>query len=63
MIFSLPTGIIKKLLKVTRNKKKKHNKVVLLAKRKLNSVETLMFQALIDLEITNEEFKVIVDEK
>ena len=27
-IFSLTTGIIKKLLKITRNKKKKHNKIV-----------------------------------
>ena len=41
-IFSLITGIIKKLLKITRNKKKKHNKIVMLAKSKLNSIETLM---------------------
>ena len=31
LIFSLTTGIIKKLLKVTTNKKKKHNKIVMLA--------------------------------
>ena len=29
--FSIPTGIIKKLLKTARNKKKKHNKIVMLA--------------------------------
>ena len=28
LAFSISTGIIKKLLKITRNKKKKHNKIV-----------------------------------
>ena len=42
LVFSLTTGIIKKLLKVTRKEKKKHNKIVVLAKNKLNSIETLM---------------------
>ena len=54
LIFSLTTGIIKKLLKVKRKKKKKHNKIVMLAKSKLNSIETLMSQALIDLDISHE---------
>ena len=40
LAFSLTTGIIKKLLKITRKKKKKHNKIVVLAKSKLNSIET-----------------------
>ena len=63
LVFSLTTGIIKKLLKVTRKKKKKHNKIVMLAKSKLNSTETLMSQALIDLDINHEEFKTIVNEQ
>ena len=42
LIFSLTTGIVKKLLNITRNKKKKHNKILMLAKRRLNSVETLI---------------------
>ena len=63
LVFSLGTGIIKKLLKVTRKKKKKHYKIVMLAKSKLNSIETLMPQALIDLGISHEEFKAIVNEK
>ena len=63
LAFSLTTGIIKKLLKITRKKKKKHNKIVMLAKSKLNSIETLMSQALIDLDISHEEFKTIVNEK
>ena len=42
---------------------KKHNKIVMLAKSKLNSIESLMSQALIDLDISHEEFKTIVNEK
>ena len=63
LAFSLTTGIIKKLLKITRTKKKKHNKIVMLAKSKLNSIETLISQALIDLDIRHKEFKTIVNEK
>ena len=51
------------MLKLTRKKKKKHNKNVMLAKSKLNSIETLMSQALIDLDISHEEFKTIVNKK
>ena len=61
--FSLTTGVLKKLLIITRNKKKKHNKTFMLAKCKLNSIETLIFQPLVDLEISHGEFKTIVDEK
>ena len=35
----------------------------MLAKGKLNSIESLMSQALIDIEISHEEFKTIVNEK
>ena len=37
--------------------------IVILAKSKLNSIETLISQALIYLEISHEEFKAIVNEK
>ena len=63
VVFSLTTGTVKKLLNVTRKKKKKRNKIVTLAKSKLNSIKTLMSQALIDLYISHEEFKTIVNEK
>ena len=63
LIFSLTTGIIKKLLNITRNKKKKHDKILMLAKSKLNSIETLISQALIDLDISHEEFIRILNEK
>ena len=42
LVFSSRTGAIKKVLKITRNKKKKHNKTVMLTKNKLNSIETLI---------------------
>ena len=63
LIFSLTTGIVKKLLNITRNKKKKHDKILMLAKSKLNSIETLISQALIDMEISHEEFITILNEK
>ena len=63
LIFSLTTEIVKKLLNITRNKKKKHDKILMLAKSKLNSIETLVSQALIDMEISHEEFITILKEK
>ena len=63
LIFSLTTGIVKKLLNITRNKKKKHDKILMLAKSKLSSIETLVSQALIDMEISHEEFNAIIREK
>ena len=63
LIFSLTTGIVKKLLNITRNKKKKHDKILMLAKSKLNSIETLISQTLIDLDINHEEFIRILKEK
>ena len=63
LIFSLTTGIVKKLLSIARNKKKKYNKILMLAKSKLNSIETLISQTLIDLEISHGEFVEILKEK
>ena len=63
LIFSLTTGIVKKLLNITRNKKKKHDKILMLAKSKLNSIETLISQALINMKISHEEFVTILKEK
>ena len=60
LIFSLTTGIIKKLLNITRNKNKKHDKILTLAKSKFVNIETLVSQALIDMEINHEEFNAII---
>ena len=63
LIFSLTTRIVKKLLNMTINKKKKHDQLLMLAKSKFNSIETLISQALIDLNISHEEFTMILNEK
>ena len=63
LTFSLITGIMKKLLNIIRKKKKKHDKIVMLAKSKLNSINTLISQALIDMDISHEEFITTLKEK
>ena len=50
LLFSFTTGIINKLLKITRNEKR-NNKIVMLAKSKLNRIEIVISQAVIDLRI------------
>ena len=50
LAFSISTGLIKKILKITRNKKKKHNKIIMLARSKLNSIESKISKALKDNE-------------
>ena len=61
--FTLTIGIVKNLLSMTRNKKKKHDKILMQVKSKLNSIETLVSQALIDMELCHEEFIAIFKEK
>ena len=63
LIFTVTTGVVKKLLNITRKKKKKHNKIIALARSKLNIIETLISQALIDFEISHEKFSKIIYEK
>ena len=63
VLFTVTTGIVKKLLNATRKRKKKHNKIIALATNKLNIIETLMSQALIDFEKSHDEFSKIIDEK
>ena len=63
LAFSISTGIIKKLLKTTRNKKKKQNKIVMLARSKLNSIESKISEALINNEISHEDFMTIINEE
>ena len=41
---------------MTRNRKKKNDKILMLAKSKLDSIEILVSQALIDMEISRQEF-------
>ena len=55
--------MVKTLLNITRKKKKKHNKIIALARSKSNIIENLISQALIDFEITHEKFSKIFYEK
>ena len=50
-------------MKITENEEKKHDEIVMVAKNELNSIETLISQALIDLEISQKEFIKIFKEK
>ena len=63
LIFTVTTGVVKKLLNITRKKKKKHNKIIALARSKLNIIETLISQALTDFDISHEEISKIIYEK
>ena len=64
LAFSISTGIVKKLLKTMRNKNKKHNKVVMLARSKLNSIKRKISEVLINNEISHEDFMTInIEEK
>ena len=53
LAFSISAGIIKKLLKTTRNKKKKHNKIVMLLRSKLSSIESKTSETLINNKISH----------
>ena len=63
LLFSVTAGVIKELRRIPINKKKKHDKILMLAKTKLNCIENLVSQALIDMEISHEEFSAIIMEK
>ena len=60
IVFSLATGIIKKLLKI---KRKSMIRFLCWLKKNSNSIETLVFQALIDMEKSHKEFITILKQK
>ena len=62
LIFTIGTGISKSLLKVNKKRKMKHNKIIALAKNKLNTIDTLLSSALNDSKISHEEFSNIIAE-
>ena len=51
------------MLKVNKKRKKKHNKIIALAKSKLNTIDTLLSSALNDSKISHEDFTNIITEK
>ena len=62
LVFSISTRIVKKLLKIARNNKKTANKIVMLARSNLNSIESKIPEALINNEISHENFMTIINE-
>ena len=50
------------MLKLTKKRKKKHNKIIVLAKNKLNTIDTSLSSALNDSETSHEEFSNIITE-
>ena len=63
LIFTTSAGLNKSLLQITKKRKKKNNKIITLAKSKLNTIETLLSSALNDSKISHEEFTNIITEK
>ena len=63
LTFSITSGFVKKFLKIIRNKKEKHNKIVMLARSKLNSIENKISKALMDNEISHEEIETNINEE
>ena len=62
LIFTVTIGVLRKILNITRKKKKNHNKIITLARNKLNIIGTLISQVLIDFDISHEEFSKIIYE-
>ena len=50
------------MLKITKKRKKKHNKIIELAKNKLNTIDTLLSSALNDSERSDKEFSNIIND-
>ena len=63
LIFTISNGVNKSLLRVTKKIQKKHNKIIALAKSKLNMNDTLLSSALNDSKISHDEFTNIITEK
>ena len=63
LAFSVTTRFVKRFLKPIRNKKKKHNKIVMLARGKLINIESKISEALINNEISHEDFMTILNEE
>ena len=62
LAFLLCTGLVKQLLKATRNTKKKHKKIVMLTRSKLNSIQSKISEALINNQVSHEDFTTIINE-
>ena len=62
LAFSITTGFVKKFLKTIRNKKKQ-NKIVMVARSKLNSIESKISEVLINNGTSYEDFMTILNKE
>ena len=62
-MLSITSGFVKRFLKAIKNKKKTHNKIVMLPRSRLNSIDSKISKALIDNEISHEDFETIINEE
>ena len=63
LIFTISTRINKSLLQLTKKRKKKHNKIMELAKNKLNMIDTLLSSVLNDSKISVKNFLILLLKK
>ena len=63
LLFFSSSGIVKKLQQETKARKKKHNKLLYLAKNKLDFVEILVSKSVMDGIIDHNQFSAIMKEK
>ena len=61
MHFQCLQALKRKLLTTTLNKRKKHSKIVMLARSKLNGIESEISEALINNEISHVDFTTIIN--
>ena len=61
--FLIISGFVKKFLKSIKNKKKKHNKIIMLARGKLSSIANKISKALVDNEISHAYFEITINEE
>ena len=63
LAFSMYKHIVRKLLETTRNTMKKHNKIIMFARSKRNSIESEISEAFINNKISHEDFATIINEE
>ena len=63
LLFCLSSDVVKKLQQETKTRKKKHNKLLYMAKNKLDCVEMLVSKSVMDGIIDHNEFLAIMKEK
>ena len=59
-MFLIGNAIVKLLLETKEKGKNKHRRIILLAKSKLNSIEKIISKALIESDVSNDEFILVI---